>query len=138
MNNIIDRLVKYMNHKGLNPNKITVEAGLSVGLIGKAIKAKKGLHSDTIEKILQTYSDLDAYWFVLGKGEMIIIDEIKQPVDIFKLDVSSEPILYSESELVKTLKETVTNLRKDIEDLKDDKELLKSIVKTKLGKANAS
>lgn len=47
---ITERLQSYMTYKGLNPNKITVEAGLSVGLIGRAIKNNSGLNSDTIEK----------------------------------------------------------------------------------------
>ena len=54
---ITERLQNYMTYKGLNPNKITVEAGLSVGLIGRAIKNNSGLNSDTIEKILYTYTD---------------------------------------------------------------------------------
>jgi repressor LexA len=60
-----------MEHKGLNPNNITVDAGLSVGLIGKAIKNSTGLSSDTIEKILHTYIDLNPIWFVLGDGNML-------------------------------------------------------------------
>lgn len=68
---ITERLQKYMDFKGLNPNKITVEANLSVGLIGKAIKNNRGLNSDTIEKILYTYIDLSPEWFVLGIGEML-------------------------------------------------------------------
>ena len=35
---ITERLQDYMMYKGLNPNRVTVEAGLSVGLIGRAIK----------------------------------------------------------------------------------------------------
>jgi repressor LexA len=60
-----------MEYKGLNPNNLTVNAGLSVGLIGKAIKNSAGLNSDTIEKILHTYIDLNPIWFVLGEGEML-------------------------------------------------------------------
>ncbi len=60
-----------MEYKGLNPNNITVDAGLSVGLIGKAIKNSAGLNSDTIEKILHSYIDLNPIWFVLGEGEML-------------------------------------------------------------------
>jgi phage repressor protein C with HTH and peptisase S24 domain len=60
-----------MEYKGLNPNSITVSAGLSVGLIGKAIKNEGGLNSDTIEKILHTYDDLNPIWFVLGDGDML-------------------------------------------------------------------
>lgn len=65
------RLFKYMEYKGLNPNSITISAGLSVGLIGKAIKNSGGLNSDTIEKILHTYVDLNPVWFVLGDGDML-------------------------------------------------------------------
>ena len=68
---ITERLQNYMTYKGLNPNKITVEAGLSVGLIGRAIKNNSGLNSDTIEKILYTYNDLSPEWFISESGEML-------------------------------------------------------------------
>ncbi|WP_417430965.1 hypothetical protein [Halpernia sp.] len=60
-----------MVHRNLNANKMTVDAGLSVGLIGRAIKNDSGLNSETIEKILITYTDLNPEWFVSGNGEMI-------------------------------------------------------------------
>ncbi|WP_123901406.1 S24 family peptidase [Flavobacterium davisii] len=68
---IIERLLKYMDYKGLTPNKVTVEANLSVGLIGKSVKKNSGLNSDTIEKILCSYTDLNPEWFVIGTGEML-------------------------------------------------------------------
>jgi len=68
---ITERLQKYMVHRNLNANKMTVDAGLSVGLIGRAIKKGSGLNSETIEKILLTYTDLNPEWFVSGNGEMI-------------------------------------------------------------------
>ncbi|CAA0171027.1 hypothetical protein [Tenacibaculum maritimum] len=75
---IIERLSKYMAYKGLNANKVTVEANLSVGLIGKSIKKNTGLNSETIEKILYTYTDLNAEWFVIGKGEMLKTEDTSQ------------------------------------------------------------
>ena len=77
MNTITDRLQSFMDYKGLNPNKITVEAGLSVGLISKSIKNKTGLYSETIEKILSAYNDLNPAWLLTGKGEMILNEELK-------------------------------------------------------------
>lgn len=68
---ITERLQKYMLHKNLNANKVTVLAGLSVGLIGRAIKNDSGLNSDTVEKILIAFSDLNPEWFVSGMGEML-------------------------------------------------------------------
>lgn len=61
-----------MEFKGLNANKITTDAGLSVGLIGKSIKNRTGLNSDTIEKLLYAYPDLNASWLLTGIGKMLI------------------------------------------------------------------
>lgn len=77
MESIIERLVMYMETKELTAYRMTAEAHLSVGLIGKAIKTNSGLNSETIEKLLLTYEDLNAQWFVTGKGEMLVTDEIK-------------------------------------------------------------
>lgn len=68
---ITERLQKYMVHKNLNANKVTVDAGLSVGLIGRAIKNDSGLNSDTVEKILIAFNDLNPEWFISGAGEML-------------------------------------------------------------------
>lgn len=70
VNNIIQRLDCYAQRMGLNDNKVTIEAGLSVGLLGKSRKNKGGLNSDSIEKILHAYPDINPEWFLTGKGEM--------------------------------------------------------------------
>lgn len=70
MENILDRLIKYMNVNNLNNNKITVKAELSNGLLGNAFKSGKGLNSDSIEKILLAYPNLNPNWFLTGHGEM--------------------------------------------------------------------
>lgn len=70
--NILDRLELFMKANSLNNNQITVQAGLSVGLIGKALKSKRGgLNSDSIEKILHAYPALNPTWFITGRGEML-------------------------------------------------------------------
>lgn len=71
MNTLTERLQAYMDYKGLNYNQVTVQAGLSIGQIGKAIKSNKGLHSDSIEKIINTYQDLNPEWLLSGCGDMI-------------------------------------------------------------------
>jgi hypothetical protein len=76
---LIDRLETYMTYKGLNNNQITVKAGLSVGLIGKSRETRKGLHSDSIEKILYAFSDLNGDWLLSGRGEMIFAIENSPP-----------------------------------------------------------
>lgn len=66
----IDRFDKYMNSKGLNDNKVTLQLGLTVGLIGKSRKEGRDLSDKVIEKILNFYTDLNRVWLLTGEGEM--------------------------------------------------------------------
>lgn len=68
---IIDRFDKYMSHKGLNDNQITVNCGLSVGLLGKARKQNGDIGKQSVEKILKKYQDLNKVWLMTGYGEML-------------------------------------------------------------------
>lgn len=60
----------YMKHKGLNDNVVTMECGLSHGLIGQARRGKSDLGRKTILKILSKYQDLNKVWLLTGEGEM--------------------------------------------------------------------
>lgn len=68
----IDRLLDFMVYKNLNDNKLTKLANLSVGLIGRARRNKSGLHTDTIEKILHTFPELNPTWLLTGNGSMLL------------------------------------------------------------------
>lgn len=67
----IERLQYYMEISGINDNQMTINAGLSVGLIGKAKSTGKGMSSMNIEKILLSYPNLSADWLLTGRGEML-------------------------------------------------------------------
>lgn len=60
-----------MAFKGLNDNKVTIECGLSVGLLGKARSGKSDLGEKAIEKILNIYQDLSHVWLLTGEGSML-------------------------------------------------------------------
>lgn len=78
----MQRLDLYMEAKGLNDNKLTILAGLSVGLLGKARKRKGVMSSDNIEKILLACPDLNANWLLTGQGKMIFGIDILRKEDI--------------------------------------------------------
>ena len=77
-----ERLQIFMDNKGLNDNKMTVKAGLSIGQLGKARNGTKGLNSASIEKILYAYPDLDANWLLTGEGEMLKSEKSKQTPEV--------------------------------------------------------
>lgn len=64
------RLDKYFTVKGLNDNQVTLQTGMSNGILGKARK-RGSLSQDNISKLLNTYSELNANWLFTGSGEMI-------------------------------------------------------------------
>lgn len=65
------RLAQYIIDSGLNINQVTVRCQLTPGALNKAIKAGKGLHSDTIAAVMRAYRDLNPDWLLLGEGEML-------------------------------------------------------------------
>ncbi|MBR5003817.1 MAG: hypothetical protein IKY13_09995 [Bacteroidaceae bacterium] len=78
---LFTRLDAFMKYKGLNDNRITVQAKIAVGTLGKQRRTGKGLSYDSLVKILETYPELNPSWLILGTGEMLIANE-QQPVNI--------------------------------------------------------
>ena len=117
-----------MKHSGLNDNQVTNQLGLSVGLLGKSRREGSDLGKKTIEKILQTYTDLNYVWLMTGHGEMLYEPETTRILN--ELPMVSEPIaeyskvsqrkddresklldiIKSQQETIKTLSETIKNL----------------------------
>lgn len=67
----IERFCKYMEYKGLNDNKVTVQLGLSVGTLGKSRKEGRDLSDKVVEQILNFYTDLNRVWLLTGEGDML-------------------------------------------------------------------
>lgn len=74
----IDRFDKYMNHSGLNDNQVTKDAELSVGTIGKSRQPNRDLSNRVLNKLLQTYPDLNHVWLRTGEGSMLNSDTPEQ------------------------------------------------------------
>ncbi|MFL0104828.1 S24 family peptidase [Tenacibaculum maritimum] len=96
MIDFFSRLDKYMASNELNDNKLTIQTGISNGLIGKARK-RGALSQDNISKLLHTYKDLNANWLFTGNGNMIISNTIEEKeesngatTNIFKLKTDND------------------------------------------------
>ena len=67
----VDRFDQYLDYKHLSDNKVTVQLGLSNGVIGKSRKEGRDLSTRVIEQILNFYKDLNPNWLLYGEGEML-------------------------------------------------------------------
>ena len=113
---LFTRLDAFMKCKGLNDNRITVQAKIAVGTIGKQRRSGKGLSYDSIVKILRTYPELNPTWFILGEGEMFL-RENANPRNLEEILVtvkSLETILLRQEEKINLLISQLDYMRTQI------------------------
>jgi hypothetical protein len=108
----IDRLEVFMKTEGLNSNSLTVTAGLSNGLVGKALKKRSSMNSDSIERILCAYTNLNADWLMTGRGNMYVITPSEDKASILDTADDSSLTFY----LREKNKELEVEIRKVLEE----------------------
>jgi len=62
-----ERILQFIEYKGISKNKFYIETGISNGVLDK----KSGLSMETIEKFYSTYSEINPEWLLTGKGKML-------------------------------------------------------------------
>jgi len=74
-----------MKVNNLNDNRVTIEAGLANGIIGKA-RIRRSMSQENISKILHTYP-INANWLFNGIGEMELeeTDKVREPSRVYRL-----------------------------------------------------
>lgn len=64
---IVDRILNFIEYKGLSKNKFYKETGLSNGFLDKV----KDIGCSKLELILNTYPEISIEWLLTGKGNML-------------------------------------------------------------------
>ncbi len=68
---IIQRILTFIAYKNMSKTQFYKETGLSNGFLDKV----KDIGVSKLERILQTYPEINMAWILLGKGEMIKSNE---------------------------------------------------------------
>ncbi|MDB4608691.1 hypothetical protein OAH13_01100 [Flavobacteriaceae bacterium] len=80
---MIERIGKYIKTEGISVNSFEKTIGASPGVIRKALKNNTNIHSKWIEKIIDSYPNLNYYWLLTGKGS-IVLDENESNIHLNK------------------------------------------------------
>lgn len=62
-----DRILQFIDYKGLSKNKFYKETGISNGTLDK----KSGLSMDSVEKFYSRYNEVNPEWLLTGEGDML-------------------------------------------------------------------
>jgi hypothetical protein len=120
---VTQRLEQYLKSKNISLNSFDKQLGLGNGYIGKQIKKNASIGSEILQKIIAHFPDLNPLWLLLGKGNMIIEDEIKLP-DQYSTSTSTLDLIdSSEADDVKKknmYRRLALNLQKENELLREE------------------
>lgn len=64
---MIERILQFINYKGVSKLSFYREVGLSNGFLDRS----KSIGVDNLVKILKTYPEIDPLWLLLGEGDML-------------------------------------------------------------------
>ncbi len=81
---IVNRIKEYLENKGIPINRAEKEVGLSTGSLSKPISGGKTIKTNTLEKFLNKYNDINPEWLLTGTGDMLKSTEPPENVQVFK------------------------------------------------------
>lgn len=111
---LIDRIIKFMNYKGLTEYRFELLTKLANGSLGKARMGSGRLRSDNLVNILNAFPELDANWLLTGSTSMLKGDaDERQVVSEPSLDYGNKYLM----ELVEVQRELINSKNKEIERL---------------------
>ena len=130
------RILQFIDYKGINKNVFYKKTGLSNGFLDKS----GSIGVDKLEKVLVTFPEINPAWLITGKGEMLlasentltgrpIVDQAQRIFDLEKIKFLQESVdlLKKTNELQEqisiTLKEKLTiceNEKKVLENYKSN------------------
>lgn len=109
----IERVIQYIDYKGLNNSSFEKLIGVSNGYIGTQLKRNADLGEGILKKILDNCLDIDPGWILTGEGSMLKDDSnnIKGP----DINVSKdEYIIELQKEKIEHLEAVIIALKKEL------------------------
>lgn len=114
----VNRILQYIEYKGVSKYKFYKQTGLSNGFLDK----NTNMGTDKCEKIIDVYSDLNAEWLITGKGQMLKSDILQDNSESFSHEncplqpmiENQQKLIDAQSELINTQNGLIEDLRKQL------------------------
>ncbi|MPM94891.1 hypothetical protein SDC9_142040 [bioreactor metagenome] len=96
MRNIVAKLEEYLHFKNIPVATAEREVGLSNASLSKPFKAKTTIKTDTLEKFLSAYNDINPMWLMDLSPEMLLKSEnghVNEPMKVYSAKKTKEAII---------------------------------------------
>ena len=74
----INRVIQYIDSKGINNSSFEKKCGLSNGYLGTQLRRNADLGEGVLNKVLDNCLDISPEWLLTGKGKMLKEEEVKK------------------------------------------------------------
>ena len=125
---IIDRLIKYLEHKKISAYSFERHCQVANGYLKKQQKGKGSIGSDILERINKNYPELNLLWLITGEEEMFYPDI--EARETKRLLLQEDKKYYTKDEMIKFLQERVLLLESAV----NDKEKIIALLEAQLTK----
>lgn len=93
MNNIVGKLKEYLEFKKIAVSVAEKEIGVSNASLSKPFKANTTIKTDTLEKFLKRYDDINPMWILDDDVSMLRTDIVSEPIHVYKRKKSKDALL---------------------------------------------
>jgi hypothetical protein len=115
MSSIVSRLRMYLDLKGINVSFAEKEINMSNGSLSKPFKNGTAIKTDTLEKFLFIYTDINSEWLLMGKGKMLKEETKDAAKDVTPMinNIDYKEIAEARLEIIEGLKFKIATFDKD-------------------------
>lgn len=100
---INQRLLKFIEYKGLSVRGIETQSGLSNGTVSKSLRRGGEISLKSLERILQSFSELNPVWLITGNGEMLLHDDSTLESELDKELRAAKKLLAEKNKIIDEL-----------------------------------
>jgi hypothetical protein len=111
---IIDRLIKYLEHKKITAYSFERTCQVANGYLKKQQKGKGTIGSEILERIHKNYFDLNLVWLITGGETMFDTDGGDRETK--RQTLQEDKKYYTKDEMIKFLQERVSLLESSVSD----------------------
>lgn len=97
---IKDRILKYLDYKGITMYKCYAETGISRGVLGQS----NGISEENLLKFINRYEDVSIIWLMTGNGDMV---DSKKETAVQKQEIQPKVIEVTPDFMLKRFEELV-------------------------------